>query len=322
LISANLVNAGDDVLITNIGYFGDRWGECFETYGAKVQHLRAAPGDRPTPEQIVQALEKNPRISMVTLTHVDTSTGVRMDLEACTKAIKSFNPNILVAVDGVCAVAGEELQMRKWDIDAYMTGSQKAIGVPGGLSISVFRPNALKRAEDNANGRSFYANVAKWLPIMRAYEAMTPSYFATPAINNIYGLHQGYNILLQNGSMPQRFQEHEAAAKKFRNAMKELNLDFVPVKEEYAAHTMSAIKYPELKSDFGPPDFLKLCAESGAVFAGGLHADIKNTYFRVGHMGLSSRTPEHLQQTVHAIQQALKIAAVNPPTKDVAGGFL
>jgi alanine-glyoxylate transaminase/serine-glyoxylate transaminase/serine-pyruvate transaminase len=58
--------------------------------------------------------------------------------------VRKIQPDALLIVDGVCASAGEECRATEWDIDYVMTGSQKCIGVPSGLSISMVRPRALK----------------------------------------------------------------------------------------------------------------------------------------------------------------------------------
>merc|ERR1712000_637735 len=223
LTAANFIQPGDEALIVNTGYFGDRFGECLQIYGVKVQHINAnAPGDRPSVDSIVSAVKENSNAKLLTITHVDTSTGVRMNLKEVCEAVRSVSPDILIAVDGVCALAGEELRMTEWDIDAYLTGSQKAIGVPAGLSITVFRPRAMRRFESltsNANfSRNYYVNLQRWLPVMKAYEEKQPSYLATPAVNLVYALNVGYKILLANGGMEKRFQEHKNVATQFRQA--------------------------------------------------------------------------------------------------------
>jgi alanine-glyoxylate transaminase/serine-glyoxylate transaminase/serine-pyruvate transaminase len=203
-----------------------------------------------------------------------------------------------------------------WDIDGYLTGTQKAIGVPVGLSITVVRPRALQRhrnlASQNLVSRNYYVNLQRWLPIMEAYEQKRASYYATPAVSLVYALHVGYSILLANGGMEKRFEEHKHVSVEFRNALRKLGYEFVPLNEEFAAHTMSAVKFPPLKEGSSNASFLGDCKKAGAIFAGGLHVQIKDTYFRVGHMGLSVRTPQHIFKAVHAIQVATSIHSSVP----------
>ena len=129
---------------TFLGYFGDHFGDCLSAYGAHVTHVRAAKvGQIPTLASIKKALLADPALCLVTLTHVDTSTGVRMDVKAIAQMLRACRPDILLVVDGVCATGGEECRMADWDLDVVMTGSQKCLGVPAGLSISVVSPRAL-----------------------------------------------------------------------------------------------------------------------------------------------------------------------------------
>lgn len=103
-----------------------------ERYGAKITHLRAKQvGDRPSKESLKAALEKK-KYKLVTITHVDTSTGVLADVQGMAKLIRSVQSDALIVVDGVCALGGEECRMTDWDLDVVITGSQKCIGVPAG----------------------------------------------------------------------------------------------------------------------------------------------------------------------------------------------
>jgi alanine-glyoxylate transaminase/serine-glyoxylate transaminase/serine-pyruvate transaminase len=83
------------------------------------------------------------KFKLVSLTHVDTSTGVLVDVEAMAKAIKAHSPDTLVSVDGVCSIGAETLRMDEWKVDAVMTASQKALGTPSGLCVMVFSQLAM-----------------------------------------------------------------------------------------------------------------------------------------------------------------------------------
>ncbi|KAJ2985821.1 hypothetical protein NUW54_g10020 [Trametes sanguinea] len=81
---------------------------------------------------------------LVAFSHVDTSTGVLSDAKAIAEVVRRVSPNTLVALDGVCSVASEEIQMDAWGIDVVLTASQKGLGVPPGLSIVVASQKAMK----------------------------------------------------------------------------------------------------------------------------------------------------------------------------------
>ena len=102
--------------------------------------LRASLGDTIAPEKVEAALQAN-SYKLITSTHVDTSTGVRVDVKSLGALGRKYS--VLTVLDGVCSVAGEELRQEDWGIDVALTASQKAIGVPPGLALMVVSPRAL-----------------------------------------------------------------------------------------------------------------------------------------------------------------------------------
>lgn len=113
-----------------------------EVYGAKVTQVKAEIGDRPSLEDIASVLTSK-RFKAITITHVDTSTGVFTDVKAIAELVKQKSPDTLIIVDGVCSVGVEEIRVDEWGLDVVLTASQKAIGVPPGLSILVASERAI-----------------------------------------------------------------------------------------------------------------------------------------------------------------------------------
>lgn len=252
------------------------------------------------------ALMKEKSLKMVVLTHVDTSTGVVTDIEKMSTLIRSIHKNVLIVVDGVCALGGEETRMAAWDLDVVLTGSQKCLGVPAGLSILMASPRALKVYESLSQQRSptsYYCNWKHWIPIMKKYELGQPSYFATPAVNHIFALHVALTQLLANGGMEARFNEYRLVSNAMKDAMQALGCTFVPLNREIAARTMTCVRFP---AGVVGSDFMPQVVANGISLSGGLHAKIKSEYFRIGHMGISTRRLDHLVKTVTAIEAALK----------------
>ena len=148
-----MIEAGEKALVVNTGVFGDWLGNCIEVYGGKVTHVRTSFGNCPSLKQIedvlVEALKSKSPFKIITLTHVDTSSGVLVDVKSvCGTNLFSFNiemvkmvsPTTLIVVDGVCSIAAEVLRMEEWGVDVAITASQKALGVPPGLAVMVIEP--------------------------------------------------------------------------------------------------------------------------------------------------------------------------------------
>jgi alanine-glyoxylate transaminase/serine-glyoxylate transaminase/serine-pyruvate transaminase len=297
MAAANIVEAGDAALVVNTGYFSDRFAKILERQGAIVTHCHArAVGDTPSAAEVDAALGAI-RPKVMTITHVDTSTAVAAHVKEL--AALGRKHHALVIVDGVCATAGEEMRQDEWGIDLALTASQKAIGVPPGLALLVAGPRAIEafRKRTRPVG-SVYVDWTEWLPIMQAYEARKPSYFATPAVNLIWALNVSLKEILAEG-MDVRFARHRALSVAFKAGIQALGLRQLPVRPDVYASTLSAIYYP----DGVDKSLVKLIDEAGVIVAGGLHPALREKYFRVGHMGVVSGND--IVATVAAIETGL-----------------
>ncbi|OIO88709.1 MAG: aminotransferase class V [Anaerolineae bacterium CG2_30_64_16] len=297
LAGANLVEPGDRALVVNTGYFGDRFAALLGRYGAHVTHVRAAVGGRPALAAVEAALQAG-RFKLMTVTHVDTSTGVLTDVRGLAALARQYET--LCVVDGVCSVAGEALRMTEWGVDVALTASQKAISVPPGLALLMAGPRAMAafhaRKTPVAN---YYADWANWLPVMAAYEARKASYFGTPAVNLIWALNVSLGQIVAEG-LDARFARHAALGRACQGALAALGLGQVPLQPEYAAHTMTAPRYP---AGVSGADLLPRIGAAGVTLAGGLHPAIKAEYFRIGHMGPTSLND--LLATIGALEVGL-----------------
>ena len=294
----NLVEAWDKVLVINTGYFGDRYGALLERYGAQVTHLRVPPGDRPGLDVVEDAL-RSASYKLMTVTHVDTSTGVITNVKDLAALARRYN--VLSIVDGVCSVAGEELRMSEWGVDVVFTASQKAVGVPPGLALLMVGPRALQTFQARRTPVSnYYADWTNWLPVMQAYEGRKPGYFATPAVNLVFALNVSLGQILQEG-MQARIARHVRLGQACKAGIAALGLGQVPLKPEYAANTMTAPRFPV---GINGSEFIARVGKAGVTLAGGLLPAIRSEYFRIGHMGAASLGD--ILATVGAIEIALK----------------
>ena len=283
MVAANVVEPGDEVLVLHTGYFADSFADCFETYGIKATQLQARIGDRPQLPEIEKALQEK-KYKALTVTHVDTSTGVLSHLQALSDLLSRASPSTLLIVDGVCSVGSEDIHFDNMRIDVCLTASQKAIGGAPGLSIVMCSGRAMEsfRARKFPPG-SYYASFKNWLPIMQNYEAKKPSYFATPPTQLVHALH---TTLIQVLSRPlsERFDQHRKTSQKVKEAVQDLGLKQLASKPENQANGMTAMYLPE---GLTPPEILPSLMRKGVVFAGGLHKEIASKYIRFGHMGIS-----------------------------------
>ena len=319
LVAANLVEASTpavsgadsaaapaDVLVANSGYFSDSWRDCFEAFGLRVANVQAPLGGTISPAELTAALNSNPQVKLVALTQVDTSTAVLNDIRSLAAAARAVNPEILVAVDGVCSFGGEMFRQDEWGVDAALTCSQKALGVPPGLCVLVLSPRALATlSQRKTRVPVYYGNLQRWLPIMKSYESRSPSYFATPPVNLVRALKVALDQIVAQG-IEQRWARHAKVSRAFKSAVTVLGLKQVPTDSSHAANTLSAIYFPT-GSAVQPSKLIPSMLSLGVICAGGLHKDIKSLYFRVGHMGLSVKEGrDDVRKVVEALEKAMK----------------
>jgi alanine-glyoxylate transaminase / serine-glyoxylate transaminase / serine-pyruvate transaminase len=297
MAAQNLLDPGQSAVVVSTGYFSERMAEMLRRRGVTVTIVGADPGDAPEPEEVREALAKSSARALFA-THVDTSTGVRVDARSL--AALARDAGALSVFDGVCATGAERFEMEAWGADVYLTASQKAIGMPAGLALLVVSERALEARRALGSLPPLSVDFESWLPVMRAYEERKPSYFATPPTTLIRALPVALDEILERG-MDARFDDHASAARAMRAAFRALGLTFLPITDELAANTLSAIYLPEGVG----PGLVAEIGKRGVTVAGGLLPALRTKYFRVGHMGEVLRRQGALERTVRAIGESL-----------------
>ncbi|HEY1955163.1 MAG TPA: alanine--glyoxylate aminotransferase family protein [Polyangiaceae bacterium] len=299
---ANVIEPGDRAVVVETGYFSGRMADILERHGARVTRVAGPLGAVPDFAEIESALASGPKV--VTVTHVDTSTGVLAPVERIAAIAREHGA--LSIVDGVCSVGGESLRMGDWGVDVALTASQKALGAPPGLAIVLASPRAMSawRAR-KTKVASYYADFGAWLPVLEAYEAKKNMYFATPPVQLVEALDASVASILADG-VEARVQRHARIAGAFRAAWAALKLAMLPVSGEVAAHTLSAVYFPPGVD----ASLVARIGEEGAIVTGGLHPDAREKYFRVGHMGAIG--PHETLAAIGAVERALHATGYHP----------
>ena len=268
----NTVRAGDSLLIISHGLFGDRFLPIAKALGIQADVLTCPPGERVPLDQLEAHLAAK-KYAAVTLTHVDTSSGVMGQAREVGELAKKYDT--LYILDGVCASAGLPEPMTEYGVDIVLTTCQKAFGTPPGLTMLALSQKALDRRESIDSVCGYYTDWKNWLPIMD-----NPSlYFATPPVNHIAALNESVRMILTEG-LPARYSRHEKIARSIRAGLAAIGLKPV-TKPEALAPTLSVVLYPDGIDDAA---FRAEMEKNGVVVAGGVGA-LKGKIFRIGHMG-------------------------------------
>ena len=270
---ANSTKRGDNVLIVSHGYFGDRFIEICTRKGLNVDVLSAEWGKAIPVEDINKKLSEKD-YAVVTVSHVDTATGVSSDIAAIGQMMKK-HPDTIYIVDGVAATGGEYADVDGMNIDIMVTASQKAFGVCPGMFILWAGKKALERRKTLGVIPEYYVDFDKWLPIMD-----DPSkYFATPAINLVWAMNESVRLMKEEG-LKARYERHLKNARAMQAALTALGFT-VLAEPAHRAVTLSNLIYPAGIDDL---KFRTTLMEEGIIVAGGL-AQYAGKMFRIGHMG-------------------------------------
>lgn len=288
----NSLKEGDRLLVISTGFFGDRFIEMAKGKGIIVDSIKAQWGQRVSLDEIEKKLKEN-SYQAITVTHVDTSTGVRMPIGQVGELLKSYEDTIYI-VDGVCSTGAYVEDMEEMNIDILVTGSQKALGVQPGLAIVWASEKALRRRKDLGEIQHYFLDFSSWLATMR-----DPSkYFATPGVNMVWGLCEAMEIIKEEGK-ENRQKRHEKNGGAMAQALEALGFKILASSMDRAT-TLSNPIYMEGVDDL---EFRSILKEEGVMVAGGL-GPYQGKMFRIGHMGNVSN--EELLGSIAGIERTLE----------------
>ncbi len=286
----NTLSPGDKVLSVTVGVFGERFTSIAEEFGAEVIPLRFEYGRAADPDEIRRALQREPGIKAVMVTHNETSTGVTNDLAAISAVVKEFDK--LLLVDAVSSIGSIDLPVDKWHCDVTVTASQKGWMVPPGLAMVSVSQEAWQ-AHAKARMPRFnwdFARAQKYLEI-----GQTPW---TPAVSIVFGLAVALDMMLKEG-LSNIFARHARVGDAAREGVKSLGLSLFP-DEKYASNTVTAVS---VRGGMDVKEMLKILREEYQIVLAGGQQSLQGKIFRIGHLGLIAE--EDIKEIISALKEVL-----------------
>ncbi len=266
----NFFKKGDRVLVINAGKFGQRWRDLAKTFELKVVDYEIEWGKTYDKERILEIIGEFPDIKGILVQHSETSTTTLHDVNYLAEVSKKLDDCILV-VDGITSVGVYEVYPEEIGIDVLITGSQKALMLPPGLSILWFSEKAEKRLSRSDIGKYYFSVLAE----AKKQEKGQTAY--TPAISLIVALNESLNLILGEG-LPQLAKRHEVMATATREALKEIGLKLL---SESPSNSATGAYAP---AGIDADEFRKTLLKLGFRVAGG-QDHLKGKIFRIAHMG-------------------------------------
>ena len=288
---SNLLAKGDKALVIRGGKFGERWGEICKAFGIEFIPIDVEWGKAVDPQRIKKALESDPSIRVVYTKASETSTGVRHPVKEIADIVKKYE-NTVVVVDAITGIGVFDLPMDQWGLDVVVSGSQKALMLPPGLSFVALSDKAWKLVE-RANLPKFYFDFKKELK-----SAQKNQNSFTPAISLFVGLRESLNLIQKEG-LESVFKRHEKLATATRSAVKALGLDlYAP---DSPSNALTAVKVP----DGIPGGKLKnLFFEKFGITVAGGQDQAKGKIIRIAHLGYYDRLD--MVMVISALEMLLK----------------
>ena len=303
----NLIKKGDKVIIPVNGEFSSRLATMLEWQGANVIRLTTPFGENASFDQVKEAFDNNKDVKAFYVVWNETSTGTMVKYLDKISNLTSRNDSYYV-VDGVSIIGGEELHMDKWGIDVCVTGAQKALAAPPGISPIAISPKARKFMIANPPP-TFYFNLARYF---KYYDDTKETPF-TPALPLLYAYREALDIILEEG-METRVKRHRICSDALYSGLSTMGL--TPFAKEDARSTVViALNYLNGLED---KIFRSTLSEKFRVLVAGGFGDLKGKVFRVGCMGEVHKY--HVMRTISAISSTLDMMGykTNPEALKVA----
>ena len=279
----NAFTPADKVLVVNGGSFGHRFVRLCEIHDVPHTEIKLDMGTPLTADDL-RPYEGQGYTGFLVNLH-ETSTGVLYDI----RMISDFcrRNSIFLAVDSISSFLADPFDMAALGVNVMITGSQKALACPPGISVIVLDNEALKRVEAN-NVKSMYFDLKDALK--NGERGQTPF---TPAVGILLQINARLREIERNGGVDSENRRMRMLAEDFRNKIKGLPFSIVSKSLSNAVtplHPLNASAYDiflNLKDHYG----IWVCPNGG---------DLAQSVFRVGHLG--NLTPEDNNTLVNALK--------------------
>ncbi|MDI6814644.1 MAG: alanine--glyoxylate aminotransferase family protein, partial [Dehalococcoidales bacterium] len=283
----NTLSPGDKVLSISIGVFGERFATIAEQFGAEVIPLRFEWGKAADADAVRRALQAEPKIKAVLVTHNETSTGVTNDLASISSVVKEFDK--LLLVDAISSLGSINLPVDDWHCDIAVTGSQKGWMIPPGLAMVSVSQEAWQ-AHSKARMPRFYWDFTQAKSYLE--KGQTPW---TPAISTVFALSVALEMMLNEG-LANIIARHARVGKTARNGIKALGLSLF-AEESHASNTVTAVKSPD---GLEVRKMLRILKEEHQVILAGGQQRLSGKIFRIGHLGWV--TEDDIESVISALK--------------------
>jgi alanine-glyoxylate transaminase/serine-glyoxylate transaminase/serine-pyruvate transaminase len=307
----NTLSPGDAVLMVETGHFATLWQKMALRLGLEPEFVALPGTDEVTglPNSwrhgvdgalVERRLREDGghRIKAVCVVHNETSTGVTSDIAAVRRAIDAAGHPALLLVDSISGLASADYRHDEWGVDVTVSGSQKGLMLPPGISFNALSPKAMAASKTAKLPKAFWA----WDEIVEMNKTGYWPY--TPNTNLLYGLHESLQMILAEG-LEQVFARHQRLAAACRAAVGAWGLPTQCADTALHSPVLTGVVTPQ---GVDADAVRSLIYERFNLSLGTGLGKIKGRMFRIGHLGECNDLT--LIATLGGCEMGLKLAGV------------
>lgn len=268
----NIFDSHDKVLVINGGSFGQRFVNLCQLHDIPYTEIRPEFGFGISEESLLP-FENQGYTGFLVNVH-ETSTGVHYDMETISRFCK--RNNLVLVVDAISSFLADPFEMSRWGVDVMLTGSQKALACPPGVSIVVLSAKAQETVMSKSP-KSFYFDLKAALK--DGERGQTPF---TPAVGILRQINLRLRSISESGGVENETAKIAAIASDFRDRVRCLPFETV-------SHSPSNAVTPLHPTTIGAYDLFMILKEEYGIWICPNGGDLRDKVFRVGHIGALSK---------------------------------
>jgi alanine-glyoxylate transaminase/serine-glyoxylate transaminase/serine-pyruvate transaminase len=296
----NTLSPGDTVLMTSTGQFAFLWQQMAGRFGLETIMLDNdwRRGADPAAIEAALAADTAHRIKAVCVVHNETSTSCMTHVLPVRQAMDRVGHPALLMVDAISSLACSDYQHDAWGVDITISGSQKGLMTPPGLSFNAIGEKALAAYQTAKLPRSYW----DWAPLVTANK--TGFFPYTPAENLMFALNEALKMLLEEG-LANVYARHERYAEATRRAARTWGLDLQCQDPRCFSPGVTAVRVPD---GHNADELRGVILEKFNMALGNGLGQIEGKVFRIGHMG--DLGPLQLIGTLGGVEMGLRAAGI------------
>jgi len=296
----NTLSPGDKVLLFETGHFALLWRQVAERFGLTVEYVPGTwrSGIAAADVEARLGADSSHTIKAVLAVHNETSTGVTSNIAEIRRVMNQLRHPALLMVDTVSGLASADYRHDEWQVDVSISGSQKGLMLPPGLSFNAISEKALAATRTAKLPRSYW----EWNEMLKHNAAgFFPS---TPATNLLYALRESL-LMLQEEGLSNVVRRHARHASATRSAVRAWGLEIVCQEPREYSNSVTAVFAPE---GHDADRLRKLILDNFDMSLGAGLSKLAGKVFRIGHLG--SFNDLMLAGTLSGVEMGLTLAGI------------